>query len=48
MIIKERLEEALNQVRNQITQDVKDPSVSGVDFFDSACGSAVNLYQALQ
>ena len=33
MIIKERLEEALNQVRNQVVQDVRkqDPSI---DFFD--------------
>jgi len=37
MIIKERLEEALTQIRNQIAQDVrKDVSISGVDFFDSA------------
>lgn len=33
MIIKERLEEALSQVRNQITSDVRkdDPSVNFVD-----------------
>jgi DNA-directed RNA polymerase I subunit RPA2 len=42
MIIKERLEEALNHVRNQIVQDVRkqDPSV---DFFDgkhSVCHGA--------
>ena len=42
MIIKERLEEVLNQVRNQIVQDVRkqDPSV---DFFDgkhSVCPGA--------
>lgn len=36
MIIKERLEEALTQIRNQVAQDVRrDMSVSGVDFFDS-------------
>jgi DNA-directed RNA polymerase I subunit RPA2 len=48
MIIKERLEEALNQIRNQIVQDVKNPSVSGIDFFDSACGLAVNLYYSVR
>ena len=36
MIVKEKLEEALNQVRNQIAMDVRrsDPSV---DFFDRMC-----------
>lgn len=33
MIIKERLEEALNQVRNQIAQDIRKQEPS-VDFFD--------------
>lgn len=33
MIIKERLEEALNQVRNQIVQDVRKQEPS-VDFFN--------------
>jgi DNA-directed RNA polymerase I subunit RPA2 len=33
MIIKERLEEALNQVRNQIVQDIRKED-SSVDFFD--------------
>jgi hypothetical protein len=35
MIVKERLEEALTQVRNQIAQDVRRESVA-VDFLDSA------------
>lgn len=35
MIVKERLEEALVQVRNQIAQDVRRESVA-VDFHDSA------------
>lgn len=34
MIIKERLEEALSQVRNQIAQDVR-KEVPSVDFFNS-------------
>jgi DNA-directed RNA polymerase I subunit RPA2 len=34
MIVKERLEEALTQVRNQIAQDVRRESVA-VDFHDS-------------
>jgi DNA-directed RNA polymerase I subunit RPA2 len=34
MIIKERLEEALNQVRAQIAQDVR-RKVAAVDFMDS-------------
>jgi DNA-directed RNA polymerase I subunit RPA2 len=34
MIIKERLDEALNQVRAQIAQDVR-RKVPGVDFMDS-------------
>ena len=35
MVVKERLEEALNQVRNLIAQDVRRESVA-VDFHDSA------------
>lgn len=35
MIIKERLEEALNQIRSQIAQDVR-RDVPSVDFFNSA------------
>jgi len=35
MIVKERLEEALTQVRNQIAQDVRRESVV-IDFNDSA------------
>ena len=35
MIVKERLEEALTQVRTLITQDVRRESVA-VDFYDSA------------
>lgn len=34
MIIKERLEEALNQVRGQIASDVR-KGVAAVDFYDS-------------
>jgi DNA-directed RNA polymerase I subunit RPA2 len=36
MIIKEKLEEALNQVRNQIIQDVRKQEPS-VDFLDGNC-----------
>lgn len=34
MIIKERLEEALNQVKNQITTDIR-KGMAAVDFYDS-------------
>ena len=34
MIIKERLEDALNQVRNQINQDIR-KEVAAVDFLNS-------------
>jgi DNA-directed RNA polymerase I subunit RPA2 len=36
MIIKERLEETLVQVRNQIALDIR-KGLSGVDFYDSKC-----------
>lgn len=34
MIIKERLEDALNQIRNQINQDIR-REVAAVDFLNS-------------
>lgn len=42
MIIKERLEEALNNFRRSIAIDVE-RSEPSVDFFDSACCLAITL-----
>lgn len=43
MIIKERLDEALNQIRAQITQDVR-RKVAAVDFMDSTSLALFNIY----
>lgn len=41
MILKERLEDALNQIRNQIAQDVR-KEVASVDFLNSQPSSAID------
>lgn len=43
MIIKERLDEALNQIRAQIAQDIR-RKVAAVDFMDSTSSALFNTY----